>query len=285
MLVFTASGANLPTNTPNPLSVAPATTGPGVYYPGGGLPGIMLGNSDITGQVTGGSIGANLTLRDSTLPTYSGELDEFSQNLASQFSAQGLTLFSDGQGNVPAGGGIPVQAGYVGFSADITVNPAVVANPALLRDGTQAIAGSPTGATAFTPNPNGLAGFTGMIDRVLNFALGPDVQAGVPQPAANTTGLGASGTLTAPFGPPATTAAFATDITASQSADSANATAGASDATSTQQAFTSQLQNATGVDMDSQMSLMIQLQNAYGANAKVISTIQAMENTLLAAVQ
>jgi flagellar hook-associated protein 1 FlgK len=284
MLVFTTGGAQLPTDTKNPLSISGATMGPSTFYPGGGVPGIMLGNSDITSQLGGGSIGANITLRDATLPTYTGELDEFSQNLASNFSAQGLTLFSDGQGNVPATGGVPAQANYLGFSSIITVNPAVVATPSLVRDGTQAIAGSPTGASTFTPNPNGLAGFTGMINRVLSYALGPDVQAGVAQPAPSTTGLGASGTLAAPFSAPATLGDFTTDITASQSADSANAGTAATDTSATQQAFSGQLQSATGVNMDSQMSLMIQLQNAYGASARIIGTIQSMEAALLAAV-
>jgi len=285
MLVFTTGGAQLPTHATNPLSIANATTGPSVFYPGGGLPGIELGTTDITSQLTGGSIAANLTLRDTTVPTYAAELDEFSQHLAGNFSAQGLNLFTDAQQNVPQSGGTPVQTNYLGFSASITVNPAVLGNPALVVNGTQAVAGSPTGASAFTPNPNDLPGFTVMIDRVLNYALGPDVQAGVPQPAANTVGLGASGTLSAPFTAPATLADFATDITASQSADSASATTAATDSTATQQSFSGQLQSATGVDMDSQMSLMIQLQNAYGANAKVISAIQSMESTLLQAVQ
>jgi flagellar hook-associated protein 1 FlgK len=285
MMVFTTGGAQLPTDTSTPLSIAGATTSPSTYYPGGGVPGVMLGTADITSQIGGGSIGANIALRDTTLPTYTGELDEFSQNLAGNFSAQGLTLFSDGQGNVPATGGVPAQANYLGFSSIITVNSAVAATPSLVRDGTQAIAGNATGASAFTPNPDGLAGFTGMIDRVLNYALGPDVQAGVAQPAPNTTGLGASGTLSAPFSAPATLGDFTTDITASQSADSANATTAATETSATRQAFSGQLQSATGVNMDSQMSLMIQLQNAYGANAKVISTIQAMDATLLSAVQ
>jgi flagellar hook-associated protein 1 FlgK len=285
MIVFTPGGVQLPTHTANPLSLAAASTGPTLYYPGGGLPGIQLGGSDISGQLGGGSIGANLALRDTTMPTYSAELDEFSQNLAGNFSAQGLNLFTDGQGNVPQGGGTPVQSGYLGFSAIITVNPQIVNNPVLVVNGTQAVAGSATGASAFTPNPNNLAGFTGMISRVLNYALGPDVQAGVAQPAANTSGLGASGTLAAPFTAPATLGNFANDITASQSADAAAATTAATDGTATQQSFSSQLQSSVGVDMDSQMSLMIQLQNAYGANAKIISTIQSMESTLLAAVQ
>jgi flagellar hook-associated protein 1 FlgK len=285
MLVFTAGGAQLPTDTPDPLSIAAATTGPTTYYPGGGLPGIDMGGTDITAQLAGGSIGANLALRDTTVPGYQGQLDEFSQTLASNFSAQGLNLFTDPQGNVPSGGGTPVQSTYLGFASTISVNPAVVASPVLVVNGTQAVTGSATGASAFTPNPDNLAGFTGMIDRVLNYALGADVQPGVPQPAPNTTGLGAAGTLSAPYAAPATLGDFANDITASQSTDAANAKASSDDSTATQQSFSGQLQSAVGVDMDSQMSLMIQLQNAYGANAKVISTIQSMEATLLAAVQ
>lgn len=279
MLVFTTGGAQLPTDRANPLSIAAATTGPTVYYPNGGLPGITLDGTDITTQITGGSIGANLTLRDTTLPTYQGELDEFSQNLASRFQAQGLTLFSDGNGNVPAAGGAPAQANYLGFAGEIQVNPQVATTPSLVRDGTQPTAW-------FTPNPaGGPAGFSTLINAVLNYTLGADAQPGVAQPASTTTGLGASGTLAAPFAAPATLADFATDITSSQSADCAAATSAATDSTATQQSFAGQLQSATGVDMDSQMSLMVQLQNAYGANAKIISTIQSMESTLLQAVQ
>ena len=283
--VFATGGVQLPTAGGAQLSIASASAGSGAFYPGGGLPGISLNGVDVTAGLTGGSIGANVTLRDTTLPTYGAELDEFSQNLASQFSAQGLTLFSDPQGNVPAAGGVPAQANYIGFSADITVNPAVVATPSLVRDGTNVIVGSPTGATAFTPNPNNLAGFSGLIDRVLTYALGPDVQDGVAQPAASTSGLGPSGTLSAPFGAPATLADFATAVTASQSADSNNATTATQDAQATQGTLAGSLQSETGVSVDSQLSLMVQLQNAYDANAKIIGTIQDMFTSLLQAVQ
>ncbi len=285
MQVFTSGGAQLPTRGGPALSIAAAQTGPTQYYPGGGLPGIMLDGTDITPEMGGGAIGAALTLRDVTLPTYQGELDEFSQNLASRFQAQGLTLFSDPQGNVPAAGGAPTQANYLGFSGDITVNPAVSATPSLVRDGTQAVVGSPTGASAFTPNPSNEAGFSIMIQRVLDYALGDDVQDGVPQTPGATSGLGASGTLAAPFGAEAALGDYATALTASQAADSANATLSATDAGDTQSALSANLQSTTGVSMDAQMSLMVQLQNAYGANAKIISTIQAMFTDLLNAVQ
>lgn len=286
MVITTAGGTALPTNaTSGPLSVSAANVQPGSYYPDGGIGAITLGGVDVTQQLTGGQLGANITLRDTTLPTYQAELDEFSQNLASRFAAQGLTLFTDGAGNVPAGGGTPAQSGYVGFASDIQVNPAVQANPALVRDGNTTIAGSPTGASAFTPNPSdGPQGFTTLITNILNNALGPDAQTGVTQPASNTTGLGATGTLNAPFATPATLADFAASLTGTQAADSANATSELSTQQAVQTTLSNQLTTQSGVNMDQQMSLMIQLQNAYGANAKVISAVQSMFNTLLQAV-
>ena len=119
--VIISGGAQLPTRTPNPLSISDARVGPGVFYPGGALPGVTLDGTDITKQLTGGQIAANVTLRDNTLPAYQGQLDEFSNGLASRFDAQGLTLFTNAQGSLPATGGTPVQSGYLGFASTITV--------------------------------------------------------------------------------------------------------------------------------------------------------------------
>jgi len=99
--VLTTGGAQLPTDGAQTLLATAATVGPTATYPGGGLPGVTLGGTDITAQLTGGTIGANIALRDNILPTYQGALDEFAQNLASRFSAQGLTLFTDATGAVP----------------------------------------------------------------------------------------------------------------------------------------------------------------------------------------
>jgi flagellar hook-associated protein 1 FlgK len=286
MVVTSASGTLLPTNASSgPLSVTGTNVQPGSTYPSGGISGIMLGGVDVTQQMTGGQLGANITLRDTTLPTYQAELDEFSQNMAGQFAAQGLTLFTDPAGNVPAGGGSPVQSGYVGFAAEIQVNPAVQANASLVVDGNVSIAGSPTGASAFTPNPaTGPAGFTTLITRILTYALGADAQSGVPQPAANTTGLGATGTLNAPFAAPTTLGDFATALTGAQAANSASVTNQLGTEQAVQTTLSGQLSSQSGVSIDQQMSLMIQLQNAYGANAKVISSVQTMFAELLAAV-
>lgn len=274
--VFTPSGLTLPIHgTTNPLSTIPVNTAPGNAYPGAGIPGIMLAGVDVTSQLQGGEIGQAITLRDQTLPSYQAGLDEFSQNLASRFQAQGLTLFSDPAGNVPAPGA-PVQQNYVGFAGVIGVNPQVAANPALVRDGTL------TGGAAL--NPSGLAGFTGLIGNVVDYALGADSAPGVPQPPSNTSGLGPSGTISLGFAAPPTLAGFASALLGAEATDSATTTSSLSAAQATQTSYQSQVSSATGVNVDQQLSLMVALQNSYAANAKVIGAVQSMWTQLLSIV-
>jgi flagellar hook-associated protein 1 len=282
VLLLTGGGLNLPIHgTANPLSIANATIGASAFYPGGGVPALTLNGIDVTKQVSTGEIGANLTLRDTTLPTDQAELDEFAQNLASRFDSQGLRLFTDPNGTVPAAG-VPVQAPYVGFANIIQVNPAVSSSPALVRDGTQAVTGSPTGPSSFTPNPaGGPAGFATMITRVLDYSFGDQAQSGVPQAPSNTTGLGPAGNLSAPYATPATLSAIATALVTSQSLDSSSTTTQLGTEQALQSSLTTKLSAETGVSMDTEMSNMIQLQNAYGANAKVITAAQAMWTQLL----
>jgi flagellar hook-associated protein 1 FlgK len=282
-LLLTAGGLSLPIHgAANPLAIAGSTIGAGSFYPGGGVPALTLQGVDVTRQVTGGQIGANLTLRDSTMPTDAAELDEFAQNLANRFDSQGLRLFTDPTGAVPAVGGPPVQSGYIGFAGIIGVNPAVASSAALVRDGTQAIAGSATGASAFTPNPvGGPAGFATLIGRVLDFTFGAQAQAGVTQPASATTGLGPAGNLAAPYSPPSSLAQIAVALTASQAQDSGAATARLDTEQAVQSSLATKLSAETSVNIDTEMSNMIQLQNAYGANAKMITAAQSMWSQLL----
>ncbi len=272
VLVATSAGLVLPIHgVTNPFSVAGANVQPDAYYPGGGISGVMLGGSDVTSQLQGGQIGANIALRDTTLPTDQAELDEFAQNLASRFDAQGLALFTDAAGNVPSGGGVPVQNGYVGFAGTIQVNTAVQADPSLVRDGTAA-------------PPSGLAGYTGVIQDVLTYTFGADQAPGVPQPASNTSGLGPTGTLNAPYNAPTTIGGIASTMLAAQAQESNTTSTQADTEQAVQSALASKLSSQSGVNLDTEMSHMIQLQNAYGANARVISTVQAMWTQLLQAV-
>ena len=282
--ILTAGSAQLPTNGSPKVVLSDTTLGATTSYPTNGVPGILLGTTDITAQMTSGQIGAQLALRDTTLPTYQASLDEFAHTLSSRFANQGLTLFTDASGAVPVSTGVPAQAGYVGYAGVMQVNPVVRANPALVRDGTQAIVGSATGASAFTPNALGLTGFSTMVSRVLDFALGDQVQAGVAQAPIGTQSLGPAGTLDASFGSQATLGAYANAMTASQAVDSANATSDASDNKAVLTSLQSKMTGATGVSMDIELGQMVILQNAYGANAKVISAVQALFTETLAMV-
>lgn len=287
MSLFTASGLTLPTRAGlDPFTTTNTATSTGSYYPSGGIPGIMLAGADVTSQMVGGRIGANITLRDTTLPTNQAALDEFAYGLSNRFAAQGLTLFTDSNSALPAGGGTPTQTGYVGFAAAIQVNPAVTANPSLMRDGTNVIAGSPTGASAFTPNPSGLAGFTALISRVINYTFGSTQQQnGARQVALKTSGLGPSGALATRFSPGAALKDFATGLVSSQAGQSAATTDGLAAEQAMQTSLRAKVSTVSGVNMDTEMSLMLSLQNAYSANAKVISAVQGMFNQLLQVVQ
>jgi flagellar hook-associated protein 1 len=275
---ISSGGLELPIHsTTPPFATSAATIGPGSTYPGGGIPAITLNGIDVTTQLTGGQLGANITLRDTTLPGYQAQLDEFSETMSTRFSAQGLTLFTDPTGAVPKPAGPPRQAGYVGYANTIQVNPTVAANAALVRDGTNAVAGSPTGASAFTPNPpGGPAGSTTLIDRILDNALGTQVQSGVAQPAPAVTGLGPTGTLTASYAPSADLADFATAIVSGQAADSSAATSQVTSETAVQSLLGGKLSTEDGVSIDTEMSNMVALQNSYSANAKVMATVQAL---------
>ena len=274
MLITTTGGLALPTRAgASPLQAGSATLQPGAFYPGGGVPPITLGGADVTRQFTGGRIGGDLMLRDSTLPVFQAELDEFAQGLASRFDAQGLRLFSDPAGNVPASSvAAPLQGPYVGFSGTIQVNPDVAALPSLVRDGTAAA-------------PTGLAGYTGVIANVLTYTFGDQQSAGVAQPAFNTTALGPSGTLSTPFAAPATLSGLASTLAAAQAQTSAAVTDQLSTQQGLQTTLTGKLAEGSAVNMDAEMSTMLQLQNSYAVTARIMTTVQTIWTQLLEAVR
>ena len=286
LVVMTVGGLALPTRSGHSLSIDAANLQPEAYYPNGGAPAVMLGGQDVTSQLRDGRIGADIVLRDGTIPTFQAELDEFAETLAARFDAQGLTLFTDPSGAVPATGGTPAQANYVGFAGTIGVNPSVAADAALVRDGTSAIAGSATGASAFTPNPSGgPAGFTLMIQRVLDHALGAEVQDGVAHAAPSVSGLGPDGTLSAPYAAPPTLAELASTLVASQARTSASVTSRTEDAQLLRDGLADRVKANSGVNMDTEMTRLLTLQSAYAANARLITVIQAVFEELMNVVR
>lgn len=270
------------------LATGDATVQPGsLYGTSGTLPGVTLNGIDVTAQLTGGRLGEDLALRDTTLPRYQAEADLLATNLAARLDAEGLTLFTDADGSsVPDPAQPYAGSSQVGFAGRIKVNPAVTANPALLRDGTHAVAGSATGPSAFTPNPTGgPSGFTTLLDRVLDYSFGAQAAAGTSWPAIASTGLGPDGSLASPFAAPATLQDYATRVTTAQTGDRAAATAAKEQAAAMQTSLEGRFAEQSGVNPDTEMANIVSLQNAYAANAKVLSTVQSLFDTLLGAIR
>ena len=289
-LLLVAKGGTVLPLDPNHdvLATADASVQPASLHGGGGtLPGVTLNGVDITAQLTGGRLGENLALRDTTLPRYQAEVDNLATNLASRLAGQGLRLFTDADGtSVPDPSQPYAGSTQIGFAGRIKVNPAIAANPGLLRDGTHAVAGSPGGPTAFTPNPSGgPAGFTRLLDRVLDYGFGANAAAGQPWPPIATAGLGPDGTLASPFSAPATLLDYATRVTTAHTGDRAAATAAKDQSTALRTSLESRFAQASGVNTDAEMAGIVSLQNAYAANARVLTTVQAVFDTLLGAIR
>ncbi len=273
LLAATSGGLAMTMSEPAPqFSVTSSTVSSQSYFTPppafGGIAAIMLNGADVTAQMTGGSIGTNIKLRDTTLPTYQGELDLFANTLQSRMTGQNLQLFT------PPASALPT--GYIGYASTIAVDPSVTKNPSLVRDGNY-----PAGASS---NTNNLASFGDLISNVITFGFGANVSAGTPQTALIMTGLGALGTLSAPFASPTTLAGFASSLVASQSADVGTTASQLATESSVQTVLNAQVTNSSGVNTDNQLSNMVALQNAYGANARIITAAQAMWTQLITSI-
>ena len=279
----TAVAGGLVVNTraaSGPFSVGSTTLSDGTAGPP-----VLLSGANVTAALTGGSIGARLAVRDTIVPQAQAGLDEFAHTLATRLNNQGLNLFSDPAGNPPAPSGTPAQAGYIGFSTVVQVNPAVTTKPNLVRDGTQAVVAGTGNASGFTPNPpTGPAGDTTLINRLLLYGFGGQAQAGVAQPPVTTTGLGATGNISLSYPTGTTLASFAANLVGAQAQAAGSAKDALTDGTALQTTLSTKLQDETGVSIDTELSNMVVLQNAYGANAKIITASQSMWTALLNAV-
>lgn len=150
LVVQTKQGQQLADENATPLFFKPAPVNPASYYPESAA-GLFVGGDpltnptafDITNKGIGGKIGAHLEMRDSTLPQYQAQLDEVAHKLALRMEAQGIRLFTDPSGTIPADAapvlnppGPLTPVPYVGFAAAIQVNQAILDDPSLLRNST-----------------------------------------------------------------------------------------------------------------------------------------------------
>jgi flagellar hook-associated protein 1 FlgK len=276
--------------TGDTFSTADATIAPESFYGTGGLiPGIKLNGLDVTAQITGGRLGEYIKLRDQTLPRYQAELDVAAVEIAARFEGEGLRLFSDSNGNVPNPdlGYAATGSTQIGFASRIQINAAVRANVSTLRDGTHTISPKPPAATPwFTPNPaTGPAGFTLLIDRLLDNSFGDKNSKGDSWGGFATTGLGPDGKLSSPFSSPRNIEDYAMLVTAMQTSDSSIAAKSMESMKQLAEGLEARFSRESRVDVDSEMASLIQLQNAYAANARVMSTAQTMWETLFGSVR
>jgi flagellar hook-associated protein 1 FlgK len=96
------------------------------------LSGVFLSGTDIKTEITGGRIGAYLSLRDTRLANGAGNqgvIDSLASAMTLSFAARGVELFQDA-------GVTFLVANTIGYAGRIAVNPLVIANPWKTRDGT-----------------------------------------------------------------------------------------------------------------------------------------------------
>ncbi len=149
LVVQTNRGVQLADERANRMTFDPSPLSAVNYYPDS-VAGVFVGDPvtdpgavDITDTSPGGRLGGLIELRDTIFPKQMAQLDELAHKMAMRFDAQGLRLFTDASGNVPAdtppdptAGPPPVAVSYVGFSRVIQVNDAVVEDHSLVQQGT-----------------------------------------------------------------------------------------------------------------------------------------------------
>ncbi len=121
---------------------------------------------NVTQTNLGGRIGGLFELRDVDFPRQLAQLDEMAHKLALRFEAQGLKLFTDESGSIPAddppdpnAGPPALSVAYVGFSLNIQVNEAIRQDNSLLQQGTFGASNIQTGSNE-------------IIRRVIEFSFG-----------------------------------------------------------------------------------------------------------------
>lgn len=255
-----------------PLSTSGTNVSPSMYYEkgkDGGIPGISLNGRDVTNHLTGGTLGANISLRDNTYPGMQAQLDSFSHTLINRFDAAGLPLFTNGSSQpLSSDPSKTTPNGMVGLSSSISVNQKYVDSPSQL-----------------TTNSKGETGDTTATTNALNKAMGTSSAVTSGKLAAPTTSLGPNGSFSTGYSGEQGLSQLASALTSSQASTISNTTTDLSTASSVKTSLSTRVSNVSGVNVDSQMSNVVALQNAYTANAKVVSAVQSMFSALLNAVQ
>ncbi|MBW7972139.1 flagellar hook-associated protein FlgK [Bradyrhizobium sp. BR 10289] len=269
--LYTDSGAVLFDKTARTVSFAPiniysaGTTGNAVY-----VDGIPVTGANSVMPLKSGKLAGLAQLRDQDTVTYQSQLDEIARGLINTFreSDQTAAALPDVPGlfTYPGAPAMPASAtvsvGLAGLiSVAASVDPAQGGNPNLLRDG--AISGN----AAYQYNTAGNGGYSARLQQLIG---GMDAA----QPFDPATQGKPSGSLI--------------DYASSSSSWIENQRKTADSNVTYQKTLldrsTAALSNVSGVNMDDEMSLMLQVERTYSASSKIISTVDQMLQSLLAAV-
>lgn len=148
LVVQTQEGIELAAAETRELSFRPSPLSPNSYFPDTAAS-VFVGDPleepnalNITERKIGGKLGALLSLRDETFPKQMAQIDELAHKMALRFDAQGLRLFTDSSGGIPADTppdptvDPPIPVPYVGFSSQIQVNSLIINDRTLVQKGT-----------------------------------------------------------------------------------------------------------------------------------------------------
>jgi flagellar hook-associated protein 1 FlgK len=271
LVVQTRNGQVLADHEAHPLQFNNSSMTYASYYPDS-LSGVTVnpgteGAIDLNGS-SGGKLGALLNLRDNELPSYMAQLDELAHKIAMRFDAQGLRLFTDASGGVPAN--TPNQ--YLGFAQNIQVNDYIRHDASLIQKGTQGIAID--------------VASNAVIERIINFTFGAYQDAsGTPHAQFNVTNNGPGGLSNFPslIGPNASLDLFTRSMLGRQAEEHALVFS----QLKTEKAYTQDIQtrllDGSSVSTDEEMANMIELQRNYAASAKVINALDELFKALLGA--
>ena len=269
--LYTDSGVVLFDKSARPVSFAPTnaytagTTGNAVY-----IDGVPVTGATSVMPLKSGRIAGLAELRDKATVTYQSQLDEIARGLIDAFrevdqsgaalpDVPGLFTYP-GAPAMPAAATVSVGlAGTIAVAA--SVDPAAGGNPNLLRDG--AISGN----AAYNYNTTGVAGFSARLQQLID-----GMDAPLPFDAA------------AQGKPNGSVIEFASSSASWIENRRKTADDGAQYQNTLLDRSNAALSNVNGVNMDDEMSLMLQVERTYSASSKIISAVDDMLNTLLAAV-
>jgi flagellar hook-associated protein 1 len=269
--LYADSGVVLFDKTARAVSFSPtnaytaATTGNAVY-----IDGVPVTGANSVMPLKSGKLAGLAELRDNATVTYQSQLDEVARGLVDAFKEvdQSGAALPDVPGlfTYPGAPAMPASAtvsvGLAGLiSVAASVDPVQGGNPNLLRDG--AISGN----AAYQYNTAGNAGYSTRLQQLIG-------NMDASQPFDATTQGKPNGSLI--------------DFASSSASWIESQRTAANDNVTYQNTLldrsTAALSNVNGVNMDDEMSLMLQVERTYSASSKIISTVDEMLQSLLAAV-